>query len=62
MYLMVKLPRGIGACTNTETIEIWRAGTPAFSLEGDTLACGDECIDIEMIVPNHATNGMTLAY
>jgi len=58
----VEFNTGTGTCTNTETIEIWRAGTPAFSIIGDTLACGTECVDMEVIIPNDATNGMTIAW
>lgn len=58
----VEFSTGTAACTNTEIIEIWRAGTPAFTIEGDTLTCGTECLDIEVIIPNDATGGMTVAW
>jgi len=58
----IEFSTGTGECLNTEIIEIWRAGTPAFTIEGDTLTCGDECIDMEVIIPNEATGGMTVAW
>jgi len=58
----VEFNTGTGTCMNTETIEIWRTSTPAFSIIGDTLACGTECVDMEIIIPNDATNGMTVAW
>lgn len=58
----IEFNTGTGECTNTEIIEIWKTGTPAFTIEGDTFTCGSECIDMEVIIPNDANAGMTIAW
>ena len=58
----VTFTTGTGNCAVEETIEIWGLGTPGITLEGDDFACGDECVDLEIIVPNDATAGMTVSW
>jgi len=53
---------GVGSCTNVETIEIWALEEPGIVIEGDTIACEGQCIDLEVLVPNDATAGMTVSW
>ncbi len=58
----VTFTTGTGDCAVTETIEIWQSGTPPIEIEGDTVVCGAECITLELIIPNDAKSGMTVAW
>ncbi len=58
----VTFTTGTGDCAVEETIEIWGIGTPGITVEGDDFACGEECIGLEVIVPNDATAGMTVSW
>ncbi len=58
----VTFTTGTGDCAVEEIIEIWQSGTPPIEIEGDTVVCGEECLTLEVIVPNDATAGMTIAW
>jgi len=58
----VAFSTGTGNCEVTETIDIWKSTDPAFTIEGDTAVCGSECIDLEIIIPNDASEGMTVSW
>ena len=58
----VTFTTGTGDCAVEEIIEIWGIGTPGITVVGDTVACENQCVDLEAIIPNDATAGMTIAW
>ena len=53
---------GTGECSVNETLEIWRTDPDDFFISAKDYVCENQCIDLEMIVPNDATSGMTIAW
>ena len=58
----VEFTTGTGNCEVTETIEIWNIGGDDFAIEGANFACGSDCISLEVVVPNDATNGVIVQW
>jgi hypothetical protein len=53
---------GTGDCEVTETIEIYQLQNVGITITGDTVACGSECLDLELIIPNDADGDMTVSW
>jgi len=58
----VSFTTGTGNCEIEEIIQIWGIDSPGITVEGDTVACENQCIDLELVVPNDATSGMTVSW
>ena len=58
----VDFSTGTGECSVSETLEIWRTDPDDFVVTAKDFVCEAQCIDLEMIVPNNATSGMTIAW
>ncbi len=58
----VEFTTGTGQCSVTEELEIWRTNSDDFVINAKDYVCENQCIDLEMVVPNDATTGMTIAW
>ena len=58
----VAFTTGTGECEVEEVLQIWGIDSPGITVEGDTVACENQCVDLEVVVPNDATAGMTISW
>ena len=56
----VAFTTGTGDCQVEEIIEIWQIDESEIIVQGDTDACENQCIDMEVVIPNEVGNGVTV--